>query len=220
MIRGLDVSHHQAIVNWSYWWEQGYRFVFIKVTEGIDHIDRRWWIHYNDALAAGYLIGPYHYLLPEFNGIAQAKHMLSVTSQAKWDLPHVCDVEADGTISQTSYLARVKAFLDEVRFGVNKRPVVYTSAYKWDKLVGNQPVDADLWAAHWTSRPSPYIPSAWNTWKFWQDKVVNNLDHDWWNGTYDELKAYCNIDNSYETRLKQVEGTVERIDGWIRNYEQ
>ena len=77
------------------------------------------------------------------------------------------DVEENGVTK-----AHVEAFVAEFEVLTGAKPAIYTSRYKWGKLVGstnwagNQP----LWVADWNRnyRGKPRLPGDWNTWEFQQ----------------------------------------------------
>jgi len=190
MILGIDCSHWQPPLNWYDWWTKGYRFAFVKVTEGTGWEDPDWLEHASAAVDAGFLVGPYHFFRSDYNGTKQGEWMHSVASKFIWDLPPVLDVESNpGNLDTAAYAARVRAALNEMRTLFDRKPLVYTSASKW-KYTGNISVDADLWVAHYTSASSPYMPVSWTGWKFWQ-YTSTPLDQNRFNGTYEELQKYA-----------------------------
>ena len=200
-VKGLDCSHWN-FVDWAYWWDQGYRFAIIKVTEGTGFEDEAWLDHYAGAKEKGFLVGPYHWFTPYLNGISQARWMHSVARVRDWDLGPTLDVEEQSDLSPEVYGARVRAFINECYNLWEKSPIVYTSAYKW-KATGNITVPADLWVAHWTSRPEPLLPVGWTEWTFWQTGV-DVLDQDVFNGTEEQLREYAEVGNNGEVYEHEV----------------
>ena len=89
---GLDVSHHQGVIDWARVTEdRRLRFVFIKATEGGDFRDRRFAENWAAAKRAGLRVGAYHFFTfctaPEL----QAQNFLAVVPrdrQAPHSLPH------------------------------------------------------------------------------------------------------------------------------------
>ena len=73
-MQGIDASRFQSTLNWATAKSQGIDFAFVKATEGVDFIDVSFVNHMNNAIAAGVLIGPYHFARPDrdvFNGSLQ-----------------------------------------------------------------------------------------------------------------------------------------------------
>lgn len=82
----------------------------------------------------------------------------------------------------------------------------------------------------------PALPPGWNSWKFWQYSSRIRLplmeaggiiyDHqiDWnlFNGTLDELKAWCGIGPqipTVEERLYRIENRMDKLERWARTQE-
>lgn len=220
-VLGTDVSHWQASVDWYALWDQGYRFVFIKVSEGYTYEDIRWKKHYDEARAAGFIVGAYHYFTPSVNGIAQAGWFYSVIKDVEWDLPPALDVEEPpGGLSTASYAARVRACIGEMKDLWQEKPFIYTSANCW-KYTGNMTIDVHWWVAHWTARPDPFLPAgcpSWKVWQYWSD----SLDRNRFNGTYDDLLEFVGStpppSGELELRVKLLEAMVTKIVAWIGSW--
>lgn len=222
-VLGLDVSHWQNNVDWQALWDEGYRFVFIKVSQGYNHEDSRWLEHYHAARAMGFIVGAYHWFSPSINGIAQAGWFYSVIKDVEWDLPPVLDVEEKSSLSTATYAARVRACINEIRDLWQRQPMIYTSASKW-KYTGNMTIaDVYWWVAHWTTRSSPTLPAncpGWTVWQFACDKYDRNR----FNGTYNDLLEFINQapppppNDVLELRVTMVEAMVDKIVAWARSF--
>ncbi|MBK8012852.1 MAG: hypothetical protein IPK13_16020 [Deltaproteobacteria bacterium] len=57
--RGLDVSHHQGIVDFKRVQASGFSFVYVKATEGATHVDSRFRANWTGARAARLAVGAY-----------------------------------------------------------------------------------------------------------------------------------------------------------------
>jgi GH25 family lysozyme M1 (1,4-beta-N-acetylmuramidase) len=219
-VEGIDISHHQDELDWQALWDKGKRFAFIKVSEGTDFEDDRWKTHYNEASAIGFLVGPYHYFRPEYSGLAQFDWHISIACQVKWDFPSANDVEEEENApSNLIYYTRVRAFNDASWSYWERRPIAYTSAYKWNKLCGGRSLDADLWAAHWTTGGSPYLPKGWTSWMFWQHRG-SPLDLDRFNGDYNDLLTYAGQGDSLNKRVRMLENQIHNLEEWIKSFKE
>lgn len=221
-VKGFDVSHWNDAVPWQNLWNRGYRFAFIKVTQGTMTLDPKWIVHYTNAKRFGFYVGPYHYFDPADNGIAQADWMMENALDVSWDLGWALDVEEESGYSQTAQVVRIKAWIGQIRQASILRPIIYTSAYKWNKMTGDAVVDADLWAAHWTSAPTPYLPKGWDTWLVWQWMIDRdlNLDINRFNGDEDALLKYMGKDPSdVLKRIKRLEERANNMEDWINSYQ-
>lgn len=212
-VKGIDCSHWNY-VDWDHWWNLGYRFAFIKVSEGDRYEDDAWMDHHGEAKDTGFLVGPYHWFTPTINGITQARWMHSVAEGVEWDFGPTLDVEEYANIGTATYGARVRACINEFHNLWEKRPILYSSYTKW-RYTGNITVDADLWVAHWTSRPEPLLPIGWHEYKFWQTGV-EVLDQDVFNGTEEQLREYAEVGNNGE--IYEAEVRVPKDTGDINVY--
>lgn len=117
----IDVSHNNGPVNWSAVAEAGIVWAFIKATQGTHEVDPLFATNRAQALAAGMLVCPYHFL--DGNDAAgQAAHFLAVANPAAGD-PVMLDWEQDGVDAAT-----LTALGKEIG-GVTKRaPIGYYGA--------------------------------------------------------------------------------------------
>ena len=191
MIKGVDVSHWN-IVDWVYLWNLGHRFAWIKVSEGTGFEDPAWEMHYKEATEAGFYVGPYHWLTPYLNGTKQFDWHKSLISKVDWHFPTMSDVEEESTLDDLIYYTRVRSFNDASWNYWGRRPVLYTSADKWNRLCGGRVLDADLCVAHWTTRPTPFLPKGFADWKFWQHDC-DEYDFERFNGNEEDFRKYAGI---------------------------
>lgn len=126
---GLDVSHHQGVVDWQAVASDNIDFVYLKATEGGDHVDTRFAANASSAEAAGLRVGAYHFFTFCRPGAEQAANFLRTAPPApKWLHPAV-DVEFGGNCAarppEDELLRELQAFIDSVRAAWNRPVVVY-----------------------------------------------------------------------------------------------
>jgi len=63
-VNGIDVSHFQGKVDWVAVYNAGYRFAFVKATQGNRFIDSCFVMNMYNAHNAGILVGAYHFAEP------------------------------------------------------------------------------------------------------------------------------------------------------------
>jgi len=215
-------------------WDQGYRYLYIKVTDGDVWEDPEWQNIYRIAKRIGFKVGPYHYFHPTKNGIRQAAWFYNCAMDQTWDCPPALDVEEPNVIetvpSKPIYGARVKACLQEIEELFGKRPIVYTSAYKWNTYVDVY-VPNDLWVAHYTTRPEPLLPRTWQSgrgWTFWQ-YTTTPIDTNRFRGDWNEFLGYIGEEeeeptpqppSDLEQRIEKLEADTKAIKEWITSYDQ
>ena len=202
-IPGIDVSHYQAVVDWTVVAGGGVRFAFAKASEGASVADQYFLDNWNGMKAAGILRGAYHFMHPGADPQAQARSFLSRLASANGgtpqlapgDLPAALDIEVTDGASPAALLSCATAWLAAVESATGKRPIVYTYPSFWRSTLSN-PADLaghHLWISH-LAVASPTIPGSWPAWVFWQyDKKplsgvpAATTDLNAFNGTYDDL---------------------------------
>lgn len=75
-MKGIDVSHWQGNPNFKQVKAGGYKFAFLKATQGTNYKDTAFETNFINAKKAGLYVGAYHYAT--FSTVAQAK------AEAKW----------------------------------------------------------------------------------------------------------------------------------------
>ena len=174
-LKGLDVSHWNGSPDFSALRDQGMRFVFSKVTQGTSFVDDTYQRNTRVARDAGLLVGAYHFFDYRKGGTAQARHYLATlraTSGLGSLLPLVVDVEtlqSLGTPNKAKAKLRLHAMLDELYRQTGRYPMIYTSRYMWDKVVGAPTSfrQYPLWVACWKCN-TVHLPNGWGDWHFWQ----------------------------------------------------
>lgn len=185
---GLDVSHWQGTIDWVKARAAGYRFVYIKRSQGVDLVDSRGLINWKGAHNAGFLIGGYHYFEHDKDGGQQAMHFSATLGEDVGHLTPAVDVEPDGQPRlplhpKAEITDNLKKFLDTLE-NLGLRPcVIYTSAGAWPTMTtlpawaGEYP----LWAADWTDPLQ--LPAGWSHARYRQkgQRAVNGFasDVDW-----------------------------------------
>ncbi len=173
--KGLDVSHWNGLPDFGALRDQGMRFVFSKASQGTWFVDDTYQRHTRAARQAGLLVGAYHFFDYNKAGARQAQHFvatLRATSGLGSLLPLVVDVETLGSLgtpNKANAKSRLHGLLDELYRKTGRYPMIYTSRYMWDKVVGSPTSfrKYPLWVACWTC-DNMYLPKGWSSWAFWQ----------------------------------------------------
>ena len=204
-VSGIDVSHYQAVVEWTTVAGGGDYFAFAKASEGVLVGDQYFLDHWSGMKAAGMLRGAYHFFHPNADGQAQADNFLRRLSAANGgtarlatgDLPAALDIEVTDGATPATLLAGASAWLAAVEAATGKRPIVYTYPSFWKDTLGNPKALADypLWIAH-MKVAAPFVPGGWTKWVFWQfDKQLKPgvpspvTDVNAFNGSISDLQA-------------------------------
>jgi GH25 family lysozyme M1 (1,4-beta-N-acetylmuramidase) len=188
---GVDVASGQhaggAAVDWPQVAAAGYRFAFIKATEGSYYANPYFAADVAGAKAAGLLVAGYHFANPAYsNGTFQADYALNDAGDSSdgQTLPFIADLEYDPYVASdhsnecygltpAQMVAWIRAFTTEVSRRTGQSPVIYTTADWWDKCTGSSTAfRADpLWIAYYpgkSGRQTPPLPAGWGSWDYWQ----------------------------------------------------
>ena len=183
MLFGIDVSYHQEWIDWPKVSTSGVRFAIIKATEGDDYIDPNFEQNIRGATEAGIVIGTYHFFLPRFDPLVQARHYVKTLQDCLHDapcLPPCLDIETPG-LGRSGLNQSLHVFLREIFKLTGRTAMIYVSPGFWNSYLPvptlsngkllNSGVDwaaeYPLWVAHYTSG-WPYQVYPWVGWNFWQ----------------------------------------------------
>lgn len=155
---GLDVSHHQGEMNWDLLFESlpenvNIDFVYLKATEGSDHLDTEWKRNRKELLKKKIPHGAYHFFSTKKFPKPQAEHFLNHYKFEATDLPPVLDVETEG-FSDEDLIAKMKIWLKFVEDKTGVKPIIYTSKHFYQTKFKNEFEDYKFWIAAYSGRPS------------------------------------------------------------------
>lgn len=167
---GIDVSHHQGVIDWQRVAEasqvKGFpiKFAFIKATEGSTFTDPDYQNNISNARRAGIVCGAYHFYDPWTSPEKQAQHFINTVQPERGDMVPVVDVERGGR-SSANLRQDLSIFMTliEEHFGV--KPILYTSVkFRQRNLNSHNFDDYPFWVAHY------YVvrPNTDKNWCFWQ----------------------------------------------------
>jgi lysozyme len=179
-IHGIDVSHHQSMIQWEAVRKMEEKsvklgFVFIKATEGYTRKDRQFSRNWRKAREVGIARGAYHFFLPNKNGYIQAENFIGSVRLEKGDLPPVLDVEETYGVKHTDLRKRVREWLEKVENHYGVKPIIYTSADFYTKILGSEFDEYPLWVAHYLQRNKPRIDRPWAFWQYSETGQVNGI---------------------------------------------
>ncbi len=199
-VKGIDVSYYQGAIDWTRVKNDGVKYAFIRVSDGLSTIDTKFETYWAQSRANGIIHGAYQFFRPNQDPIAQAELFLDKLGNtiADDDLPPVIDIEAAGGLTPAQVAAKAKQWIDHVEAALGVKPIIYTGFYFWRDQVGAPAYGAahPLWHAQYTSAACPNISAPWTKWAFWQytssgsvDGIAGNVDTNRFDGTMAELMA-------------------------------
>lgn len=143
-MQGIDISSYQAGIDLT---RVPCDFIIVKATQGAGYMNPDCVRAVEQALAAGKLVGVYHYI--DGSGVGEADFF--VDQIAGWvDRALVCLDWEPGSNSRWGDLGYLGAVIDRVRERTGRPPVVYASAaaFPWDVCASR---DCGTWVAQYAS---------------------------------------------------------------------
>lgn len=190
---GIDVSHHNGIINWDKVGKidnkHEIEFVYIKATEGENWLDKRFIHNWKGVKKRNLKRGAYHFYNPNKNSTKQAAFFIKNVPIDSTDLPPVVDIEhLPKKQSITNLCIGLKNYLQLIEAHYGKKPIVYTGAHFYnhikDSLVGYP-----LWVANYNRHPSP-LAHDWELWQFSESGSVVGIN------------GYCDINTIHANALE------------------
>jgi len=180
-IHGIDVSHHQAAIDWDdvvAMQDKNIKigFTFIKATEGLGNVDvsyRRNWLK---AKEANIPRGAYHFFIASKSGKAQAENFIQTVTLEKGDMPPVLDIEQTNGASVADIQQRAKDWLTMIEKQYKVKPVIYTNVDFYENFLAGKFDDYPLWVAHYLVQDKPRIKRKWLFWQYNESGHVNGID--------------------------------------------
>ena len=198
--QGIDVSAWQGVFPWQDWAGK-LQFAMAKATEGDGFTDpdfgrnwdSMWWLQPDHRLCRF----AYSFFHPAQDPVVQAAHLVA-TVKGHGLLPgdnFVCDLEVSDGLPPGEVASRAAVFLRHVNESApGHRVLVYTfeSFAQAGNCAGLDPWF--LWIASY-GVPQPAVPPPWKAWTFWQTGD-QPLDTDRFNGSQEQLNAFCRMPQS------------------------
>lgn len=199
----IDLSHHNASVDFSAIKSDGILGVIHKATQGISYVDPKFKERAEQAVAYDVPVGAYHFGTAA-DPVQQAEHFVE---QAGGERLLVLDFENNPDKTQGDMsLQGAESFVRRVCELTGRYPMLY-SGHTIKEVVQAQEITnpeqtelskCKLWIAQYST--APVIPAIWSSWTLWQytdGQVgpephtvagVGPCDRDYFNGTEDELR--------------------------------
>ncbi|PRD44616.1 glycosyl hydrolase [Phyllobacterium phragmitis] len=171
-VHGVDVSRWQGEIDWGKLRTQGANFVYIKATDGGDHLDPMFKKNWHRAHEAGLRRGAYHFFYWCRTAGEQADWFIRNVPKVKGALPPVIDVEWNGESrckrrpSRKNVLKKMQVFMDKLERHYGQRPIIYTAPDFYRDNLRGKFRDYPFWLRAVAEHPSKVYPG--RKWVFWQ----------------------------------------------------
>ena len=169
---GIDVSHHQGVIDWRRVASDGITFAYIKASEGGTVEDARFHANWTGAHRAGLRRGAYHFFTLCRPGADQAKRFLRTAPPEASALPPAVDLElagnCNGRPSRRAVAAELDAFLAAVERAWGRDAVLYVGQDWQDRYPEPARSRRPHWLVSFLGRPEP----SWTVWQVhWRAQV-------------------------------------------------
>lgn len=182
-VKGIDVSHHNPILNWDAAMEDGISFAYIKSTEGTTHIDRNYIYNYELAKSTNIKVGAYHFYSFAISGKEQAQHFIANSKFEKGDMIPVIDVEhspVNPFSKDDKYVALVvselKILENELYQYLGVHPLLYTNKDCYKLYIKGNFTNNMIWMCDLDKEPAEDVN--WRIWQFSHKGKLRSINED------------------------------------------
>ena len=176
---GIDVSHHQGVIDWLRVKGAGISFAYIKASEGTDVRDPRFRANWGGARSAGIDTGAYHFFNLCSPGRAQADNFVEAAPPDHEAWPPAVDLEIAGNCSApppARVLEReIMVFLDRVESEWNESAVLYIGDDFAHRYAFTSSMRELRWVRRFLRRPTE---KGWFVWQVSGWAHVDGIDGD------------------------------------------
>lgn len=200
-VRGVDVSHHQGMIDWEVLSQQGIDFAFIKATEGSSFRGSRFEYNWENARKTHLKVRAYHFYSFESSGVTQAQNFISVVPVEKDMLPPVIDFEFYGNVEKNPpEMEKALQILDDIisaledHYGM--RPIIYATPRAYKLYLEGAYEDYPIWIRDVFRKPD-WLTRGWTFWQYLNRKVLKGyegrerfIDMNVFNGTQADFEKF------------------------------
>ena len=149
-VKGVDVSEFQKEIDWKGLEKEGYRFAFIKATEGSSLTDSNFEYNWKEAGRTDMKISAYHFLSYDSSGVTQAENYINNVEKKRGMMPPAIDVEFYGIYNE-KHPEHVKVYevldvmLELLEKRYDRKPIIYTNSYIYSSYISGRYDDYPVW---------------------------------------------------------------------------
>lgn len=197
-IKGIDLSHHNPILEWENLGQDNLNFAYLKVTEGTSHEDRNYAYNYEKASKTNIKIGTYHFYSFAVSGKEQARHFIKNAKCKSGDLLPAIDVEHSPANPYSQDKDYVNLVIKELKILENElyeyygvHPILYTNKDCYKLYIQNQFPNNLIWMCDLVKEPDETIKN-WRIWQFSHTGQISGIkekiDLNYYRYSFDEFK--------------------------------
>lgn len=198
MIEGFDISNNNPRVLIESWIAlHDPKFCFLKASEGTTFRDKKRAEYFELIKSKGIIPGFYHFARGGNNSaVSEARNFLdAIDGFTNNGALLALDIEAQALKKNNQWIREWIATVEAEYAG---KVIIYIQRSAFQSKRGCFK-DNGLWLASWGDKLMPPFSIENYLLAFWQDKIVDGLDHDWFAGDIEQLKKYmCYKGVNYE----------------------
>ncbi|WP_293868442.1 GH25 family lysozyme [uncultured Alsobacter sp.] len=221
-IHGIDISRWQGEIDWDAVKDAGTKFVFMKATEGGDHMDPSFRKNYANARAAGLPVGAYHFVYWCRSAQEQAQWIAQNWPRDRDQLPPVLDVEWNGhsltcprKVPRDQALEMIRVLMAQLEMQTGKKPIIYTDITFHEDVLSGAYEDHPFWIRSVAAEPHQRYGE--RKWTFWQwtttgrvPGIRGDVDRNVFNGTEKQFYAWLNANLGKDDEVAETSSIVPR----------
>ena len=175
---GIDVSHHQGVINWAEVKNSGIDFAIIRVGYGQNFVsqDDRYFernISECERLGIPYGVYLYSYAVNVENASSEADHMLRLIKGHNPKYGIWYDLEEEN--KNVDYVSIATTFCEKIKSNGYNQVGIYANLDWWNKKLNDSRLDKyDKWVAQWGNSCSYNKP--YKMWQYTQTGSVNGIN--------------------------------------------
>ncbi len=173
---GIDVSHHNGVIDWKKVSKTPLLFVYVKATEGATHVDKRYAANIAGARKAGYKVGSYHFFRMTSGAHAQFANFAKTVDRRKQDLIPMVDVETADKHPVSELRDSLNVFIGLIRKHYGVRPMIYATNRSYNELCGGLYPSYPLYIGRYGSNP-PQLKgkSRYTIWQYTESAHIDGI---------------------------------------------
>ncbi len=176
-VYGVDISRHQAKINWDTVAKKGITFAFVKATEGKDLADKYYSDNWVQMKRVGIKRGAYLYFHASIPALDQFNNFKRTVQLEFGDLPPVIDVENDEDVEREELRKSLKSMIYLLHLQYNIKPIIYTHYKFYNKFIAGAFDDSPIWIARYGSnRPKLAAGTDWYFWQYGNRGKIAGID--------------------------------------------
>lgn len=201
-VQGIDISHHQGMINWDDVKTENISFIFMKATEGTTFTDPAFKNYLKQAKAMGKKVGAYHFFSFCKSGEDQADHFINVVAKNEKILP-ILDLEFDAESecgkTEKEVIKQVNGFITKIKEHYGCSPLLYMPAAFYKRYAIGEFEGCKLWIRDTEGKPNLPDKKEWHFWQYADRGKIKGI-----NG-YVDLNAFNGDEKAFNSFLDYVQ---------------